>query len=131
MNFIDVNPLAGSDGIDYSFVMNQNCSNNMNSSDNTQALKSCAVSIAATNAFLINGTQSLQVLSNVSNFMTASTYNDDEYGEFVYLGVPASSTLATRDYKASTYGIQTQCQPISQKCNLHSLQKTIWIRTGP
>jgi hypothetical protein len=120
VNFINVSPLVNSDGIDCSFVMNQNCSNNMNSSDNTQALKSCAVSIAATNAFLINGTQSLQVLSNVSNFMTASTYNNDKDGKFVYLGVPASSTLAPRDYKASTYGVQTQCQPYSTKCNLQA-----------
>jgi hypothetical protein len=93
----------------------------MDSSDDTKALRSCALSTAATNTFLVNGTQSLQTLTNVSNIISTSTYYSPEDGEYVYLGLPFSSTLAARDYKASSYGIQTQCQPVSKKCNLRAV----------
>lgn len=63
----------------------------------------------------------MDVLTNVSTSMTTSTYVDSSGHEFVYLGVPTSSVVASRDYKSFTYGIQTTCQPISQKCNLQAV----------
>jgi len=77
----------------------------------------CTINRAATAVFLMNGTQSLQVLNNVSSVATVSTY--DNGLPYAYLAVPPSSSLSDIDWIAQTFALQTQCGLASVKCNLH------------
>lgn len=86
--------------------------------DNLRDLPSCSLNIAVTATFLMNGSQSLQVLNNVSDPIAVITYESDV--AFTYLGIPASDTLSQRDYSAHTFGMSTQCKPISNECNLNA-----------
>lgn len=40
---------------------------------------------------------------------------------YTYLGIPPSNDLSMRDYTATTYGMGTQCKPVSNECNLNAL----------
>ncbi|KAF2151988.1 hypothetical protein K461DRAFT_313753 [Myriangium duriaei CBS 260.36] len=77
----------------------------------------CAFNFTPTSAFLRNSSTSLQVLHNTSSLATVSSYTD-ERGSFAYYSPPSDPSLSTIDYTASTYGIQTQCRPVSQQCFL-------------
>ena len=86
--------------------------------DNFRNIPNCSPNIAATATFLMNGSQSLQVLNNVSDSITVLTYESDV--AFTYLGIPASDTLSQRDYSAHTFGMSTRCKPISNECDLNA-----------
>jgi hypothetical protein len=104
--------------IDYSFDLTPACTIGNNSfRDNlSRDSASCSLTIAVTATFLTNGSQSLQVLNNVSDSITVITYESDV--AYTYLGIPASDTLSQRDYSVHTFGMSTQCKPISNECNL-------------
>lgn len=104
-----------SNATDYSLVLLPDCTAG-NNSFKAQFANPCSLSIAATNIFLINGSQSLQVLNNVSQSMSVLTYESDP--PCTYLGIPPSEVLSQRDYTATTFGMQTKCRPISTECNL-------------
>jgi len=63
----------------------------------------------------VNPTQSLQVLSNVSDVATVLTYESNP--PYTYLGIPQDQ-VQQLDYTATTFGMTTQCKPISNECNL-------------
>lgn len=106
-------------GVDYSFGLLPGCTTASNYSYESIALSegniSCSLNIGGTNIFLTNGPQAVQVLNNVSSSMIVLTYDNTPY---TYLGVPSSDTISQRDYSANTYGMQTQCIPVSTACNL-------------
>jgi hypothetical protein len=64
----------------------------------------------------VNASQSIQTLNNGSDSMMVLTYNNGT--PYTYLGIPLSDTLSQRDYTANTYGMHTQCLPVSTACNL-------------
>lgn len=62
-------------------------------------------------------------MNNISDSIMARTYYGEGEGDtpYTYLGIPPHSpSLAKRDYTATTYGAQTQCELISSKCHLHN-----------
>lgn len=115
MNFVQVSPVTS--GIDYSFGLIAGCVTGGNNSYNyfLESSEPCTLKIGGTAVFLVNGSQSIQVLNNVSDSMIVYTYDNTPY---TYLGVPPSETLSQRDYTATTFGMQTQCMPVSTACNL-------------
>lgn len=72
--------------------------------------------VAGTGCFFVNSTQSFQVLNNVSDVTTVLTYESNI--PYTYLGIPQSQFIQ-RDFTAKTIGMSTQCEPISDRCNLH------------
>ena len=105
--------------IDYSFNLSPNCT--VLDDDNNlpfQVTSQCGVTLSADGTIvLFNGPQSLQVLNNVSSSITVFTYEN----AYSYLGSPTSETISQRDYTATTFGLQTQCEIISNDCNLIAL----------
>ncbi len=120
VNFIQVTPVTS--GVNYSLALQPGCLKGNNSFlaqgpwDNYTDY--CSLNIAETATFLVNATQSIQVLNNVSNSMAVLQYQDTPY---TYLGIPSSESLSTKDYTATTYGMYTQCKPVSNECNLNAL----------
>lgn len=115
VNFTNITPVF--DGADYSISLQPNCTIGNNSfTDQFGQAYPCSLNPGASVIFLYNGTQSLQVLNNVSDIMTVLTYEGDS--TYTYLGIPPSDALSQRDYEATTFGISTQCKPISNECNL-------------
>ena len=115
VNFVQVDSVLGS-AAEYGFVLEPNCTVGPGAGP-TDARDKCAISIAATNIFLVNGSASLQTLNNVSDSVAALTYNN----QLTYLGKPSSPTVLAHDFTATTFGIETQCRPVSTECNLNAL----------
>ena len=107
----------------YSVHLNRTCFETNPDQDTSDGLSTaalaCAVRIAATNTFLADVTTSYTVLGNTSDYMMATT--QEASVPYVYLGVPDNSISAQMDYTANTYGMQTQCTPISTLCNLNPI----------
>ena len=77
----------------------------------------CSLNIGGTAIFLANASQSIQVLNNVSSLTAVLTYEESAY---TYLGIPPSDILSRRDYTATTYGMHTQCKPVTNECNMNA-----------
>jgi len=62
--------------------------------------------------------EAFPLLVNSSNTVMVKTYvytgTDDE--QYAYLGIPSISSLANIDYTATTYAVNTVCQPATQEC---------------
>jgi hypothetical protein len=118
VSFLQVEPVQTA--ANYSLGLTPACTKGNNSLAleyaNTQP---CALNPRASITFLVNGSTSLQVLNNVSDSMVVLTYQSGT--PFTYLGIPTSDTVSRRDYTAKTFGMQTQCKPISNECNLNPL----------
>jgi hypothetical protein len=102
-----------SSGIPYSMGLVPSCSFG-NLTGPTDALGNCTILSAATNIFLQRSEISLQVLNNISDNMIALSYLD----EYTYVAPPPTAELSLRDYTASTFGMETQCNAVSTQCNL-------------
>jgi hypothetical protein len=115
VNFIQTAPVTVA--TDYSLTLRSpNCTSSNNSFGNSKY--GCSLDPAATQTFLINSTQSLQVLNNISSIITVLNNGPDQ--RYTYLGVPSVASLVSRDYTATTFGMQTQCRPVSNECNLNA-----------
>ena len=112
MNLIQVTPVTS--GVDYSLALLPGCTIGNNSYYSLSS-KECSLNPGGSLIFLTNATQSIYVLNNVSNTMAVFQYKDTPY---TFLGIPPSDKLSTRDYTANTYGMETQCKPVSNECNL-------------
>jgi hypothetical protein len=114
-NFLQVDPTISPPN--YSIVLNSTCKN---ASDVFGSAPLCTVRTSADGSIsFLNASASYVVLGNISDLMTVATITSDV--PFVYLGIPSSPELAMRDYSASTFGMQTQCAPVSRKCSLNAL----------
>ena len=103
----------------YGFGLQEVCTTNNNSLWDPSTRGTCTLSQAVTNTFLANGTQSLQVLNNISSLATVSTIRSG--GEdFAYLAIPPSTGLANEDWRAGSFALHTQCRLASAECNLHA-----------
>jgi hypothetical protein len=112
VNFVQVSQVETD--ANYSFVLLPPCT-----VGNIDPWINCSLNIPASGADLINATQSLQVLNNVSDVMSALTYESNP--PYTYLGIPPSDQISQRDYTATTFGMNTQCKPISTECNLNGM----------
>jgi hypothetical protein len=103
--------------IDYSFNLLPNCTVSDDDTTPFGVAHQCGVNIGADGTInLFNGLQSLQVLNNVSSSVMVLTHEN----AYTYLGSPPSETISHRDYTATTFGLQTQCEIISSECNLNA-----------
>lgn len=101
----------------YGFGLEASCWDYVPSGDLfTTAPKCWSVNAAATNTFLHNASISFAVLSNISSTTTVATLDSEP--PFAYMVLPGNRDMAVTDYTATTYGMQTQCEPVSRKCNL-------------
>ncbi|OQV08682.1 hypothetical protein CLAIMM_12910 [Cladophialophora immunda] len=121
VSFVQISPVAS--GANLSFTLKSDClkSNNSLSAafDNGGA---CNVILAATEIFLVDPRQTLEVLNSVSD--TIRVFNNGPDPTYVYLGIPPSKSIAGRDFTATTFGMRTECKPISNECNLNGFAGT-------
>lgn len=64
----------------------------------------------------MNGTQSLQILNNISSLATVATINTGL--DYAYLAVPPAIGLVDEDWRAESFALQTQCRLASKECDL-------------
>ncbi|KAF2157169.1 hypothetical protein K461DRAFT_264103 [Myriangium duriaei CBS 260.36] len=79
--------------------------------------RQCAMNWTNNIETLLDGGVSLAVLNNISTLATTSSFSDHR-GTFAYMASPPYEELSSIDYTANTYGLQTQCRPITQQCKL-------------
>jgi hypothetical protein len=113
VDFLQVTPVETV--ANYSLALNPDCAV---ANESLWSSGGCSLNIAATAIFFMNATQSMQVLNNASDLMAVLTY--DSNPPYTYLGIPQSTELAQRDYTATTFGMNTQCKPVSNECNLYA-----------
>jgi len=113
VNFIQISPVTTP--VDYSLTLVPGCTIG-NNSFTSQGESFCSLNVAATAVFLANATQSFQVLNNISDVTTVLTYEGKP--SYTYLGIPRDQ-FSQRDFTATTFGMNTQCKPISNECNLN------------
>ncbi|KAL9623762.1 MAG: hypothetical protein Q9160_001993 [Pyrenula sp. 1 TL-2023] len=85
---------------------------------NAEETQGCSINEGGTQAFLVDPTQALQTLNNISD--TVTVLNNGPDPTYAYLGIPASPLVSIRDYTATTFGMRTQCKTVSKSCNLNS-----------
>ena len=95
---------------DHSFRLVDRCTN-----VNITHFGGCSLNIAAAGAFLMNGSTSLAVLSNVSETTAVITY-ENKGRQFAYLGIAPQLQLADIDFTAKSWALETQCKPVTSKC---------------
>jgi len=101
---------------DYSLSLTPNCTVSNNSLSALPYVEQCSIIIGGSSAYFVNPTQSLEVLNNVSDVTTVLTYESNP--PYTYLGIPQAQ-VQQQDYTATTFGMTTQCRPISNECNLN------------
>ena len=125
VNFIQTTPVAI--GTDYSLTLRSpNCTSSNNSFTNSGY--GCSLNPVGS-TILIDSTQSLQVLDNISNIITVLNNGPDR--TYTYLGVPSVASVSSRDYTATTFGMQTQCRPVSKNATLTPLPELIRLSDVP
>lgn len=98
VNFTQVGPVSSR--ADYTLALAPNCAIGNNSyyfEDLNYA--GCAIYPTATFKILVNASQSLQMVNNVSDSMVVITYENSTVPT-TYLGIPPSYVLSQRDYTA-------------------------------
>jgi hypothetical protein len=115
VNFVQVSPVIAN----YSVSLLPGCTVGDNSYADQigQPHGPCSLNVAGQAVFFANATQSLEVLNNASNLVSVLTY-ENNISPYTYLGIPSSNELSVRDYTATTFGMNTQCELISNACNL-------------
>jgi hypothetical protein len=111
VTLVQVTPVTTN--IPYSLALNPECTAAGGTPRNA-ALKACGLDDAADHISLWDGAKSLQALNNVSEALIVLTLNN----QYAYFGVPPSEEVSRRDYTATTFGMQTQCRPVSKECGL-------------
>jgi hypothetical protein len=118
VEFVQISSLATTP--DYSLTLIPACTVSDNSYRAQYSVKNpddlCSLDIYGRGENFKNSTQSLQVVNNVSDVTTVLTYESKI--PYAYLGIPQAQFLQ-RDYTATTFGMQTQCTPVSTKCKLN------------
>ncbi|KAJ4859704.1 hypothetical protein T069G_04692 [Trichoderma breve] len=74
----------------------------------------CNVITAMGKSYLISASEAFKVLHNASAINEVNYFPTDQPQAFLYLGDAASSSNV--DFKASTFAVSTQCQPITYDC---------------
>jgi hypothetical protein len=115
VQFTQLTPVRGS--ANYSFGLMPGCLTS-NNSFTASSDSPCSLNPSASNVFLIDPSVSLRALHNISSSRTVLSRYDNR--PTAYLGVPASIELSRRDFTARTFGVRTQCRPISDACNLEA-----------
>ncbi|KAK5063183.1 hypothetical protein LTR84_005260 [Exophiala bonariae] len=107
VNFSQVTPT--SDAFDLSFGVYDNCT------DVSQTYSfGCNMDNPASGAVLMSSTP-IEVLSNISDSMLIQTHTIGS-DQFAYLTNAQLSRLASIDYSAKSYAVQSQCKPVTSSC---------------
>jgi hypothetical protein len=110
VNFIQISPVAIMP--DYSFSLIPACTI-ANQSLSGPNKYNCSIHIAGSAAYFQNATQSLEVLNNASDVAAVFVYESNT--QYTYLGIPQTQ-VADLDYTATTFGMATQCKPVTDEC---------------
>ncbi|KAL7794117.1 hypothetical protein V8C43DRAFT_315038 [Trichoderma afarasin] len=74
----------------------------------------CNIIIAMGKSYLVSASEAFKVLHNASTINRVNYFPSDQSQAVLYLGDAASSSSV--DFKASTFAVSTQCQPITYDC---------------
>ncbi|KAK0758038.1 hypothetical protein N5P37_009336 [Trichoderma harzianum] len=74
----------------------------------------CNVITAMGKSYLVSASEAFKVLHNASTINKVNYFPSDQSQAVLYLGDAASSS--NLDFKASTFAVSTQCQPITYDC---------------
>ncbi|KAL6821671.1 hypothetical protein J3E69DRAFT_382184 [Trichoderma sp. SZMC 28015] len=74
----------------------------------------CNVITAMGKSYLVSASEAFKVLHNASTINRVNYFPSDQPQAVLYLGDAASSPNV--DFKASTFAVSTQCQPITYEC---------------
>jgi hypothetical protein len=108
INFTQVGPNTTS--LDLSFGLLPQCTNLK-----TPFTGGCTLNPAAANTFLLSGATALKVLGNISDTILVKTFTTKN-DQFAYLGNTPQAQLASIDYTAHSWAVQSHCTPVMSKC---------------
>jgi len=107
VNFSQVKPSSDASGL--SFGVYENCTGVSRTS-----FFGCNMNDPASGATLMSSAP-VEVLSNISQTMLVQTHTVGK-DQFAYLANAQPSRLASNDYSANSYAVQSQCKPVSSDC---------------
>lgn len=84
--------------------------------DNTDEDNYCSLN-SGQKVYLINAPMALSTLNNSSNVSTVYQYGNST--PYTFLGPPGNDELKRTDYRATTFGLQTTCEIVTELCSLH------------
>lgn len=108
INFIQVSPNIIPSNL--SFGLLPQCTNLT-----TPSTGGCTLNPAAANTFLIGGATTLKVLGNISDTTLVKTFTAKNE-QFAYFGNTPQARLASIDYTAHSWAVQSYCTPVTSKC---------------
>jgi hypothetical protein len=102
----------------YGFGLQAICAISNNSAAASLSPEVCSLRSTVRNTFLVNGTQSLHVLNNISSLATVSTIKTEQ--DYAYLASPPSKESDDEDWRAESFALQTQCRLATEECNMYA-----------
>lgn len=76
----------------------------------------CTLNPAASTVLLLNSEPALQLLANISDTAMVRQATHSDGRKYAYVGLPMTESNAGMDYRATSFGVQTQCRPITSHC---------------
>ncbi|KAL2066479.1 hypothetical protein VTL71DRAFT_2550 [Oculimacula yallundae] len=75
----------------------------------------CTLNPGGSATFLMQGREAQSVVANLSTSMRVNTIVQGK-DVYTYVGNPPKSALANIDYQSHTWGLKTQCAPVTSQC---------------
>lgn len=75
----------------------------------------CTLNPGGSTTFLMQGPQTQSVIANLSTTMRVNTLASEK-DVFTYVGNPPKAALQNVDYKSHTWGLKTECAPVTSQC---------------
>ncbi|CZS99954.1 uncharacterized protein RCO7_01693 [Rhynchosporium graminicola] len=75
----------------------------------------CTLNQGGSATFLMHGQQAQNVVANLSTTMRVNTIASGK-DIFTYVGNPPKAALSNIDYQSHTWGLKTQCTPVTSQC---------------
>ncbi|XMA10671.1 hypothetical protein WAI453_003462 [Rhynchosporium graminicola] len=75
----------------------------------------CTLNKGGSATFLMHGQQAQNVVANLSTTMRVNTIASGK-DIFTYVGNPPKAALTNIDYQSHTWGLKTQCTPVTSQC---------------
>ncbi|CZT42240.1 uncharacterized protein RSE6_02097 [Rhynchosporium secalis] len=75
----------------------------------------CTLNQGGSATFLMHGQQAQNVVANLSTTMRVNTIASGK-DIFTYVGNPPKAALTNIDYQSHTWGLKTQCTPVTSQC---------------
>lgn len=115
VNFVNVSDITNQGHAFSLSLLSPNCTATNNSVVAVAAEgTNCGLDVSS--GLLVDATEPIRTLNNISNSIMVQSNGPDM--DLHFLGISASARDSSYDFRASTYGMRTNCKAITQECDL-------------